>query len=198
MRFKSSGSKAPPRFTCGNQPHLRSLDSGNAALFQKPPEEFLENNSEGIDWERVASTVCVSFPSEHRSVSLNHPSKLTSRNRTHGGRTAKECEIKWLGDHCPSINHAQWSQPEISKCRDLVDAYRSQYGHGVPVDWVRVANELKVTSNKPFEPGVSVCSHLVRQTEHPWTVCDMGLFVKPTFGHRKLITRFWKLSRSTV
>jgi len=80
--------------------------------------------------------------------------KMTSRNRAHGGRTPKECEIKWLGDHHPSINHAQWSQPEISKCRDLVDAYRAEHGHGVTVDWVWVANELKVTSNKSFKPGM--------------------------------------------
>ena len=37
-------------------------NSGNAALSQKPPEEFLEFNSEGIDWERVASTVGILFP----------------------------------------------------------------------------------------------------------------------------------------
>lgn len=36
---------------------LRSFNSGNAALTQKPPEEFLQLNSKGIDWERVASAV---------------------------------------------------------------------------------------------------------------------------------------------
>jgi len=74
--------------------------------------------------------------------------KMTSSNRAHGGRTAKECEIKWLGDRHPSINHAQWSQPEISKCKDLVDAYLTEHGSGVTVDWVWVADELKVTSSK--------------------------------------------------
>ena len=74
--------------------------------------------------------------------------KMISSNRAHGGRTAKECEIKWLGDRHPSINHAQWSQPEISKCRDLVDAYLTGRGPGVTVDWVWVASELKVTSSK--------------------------------------------------
>lgn len=72
----------------------------------------------------------------------------------HGGRTARECEIKWTGDRHPSINHAQWSQPEISKCKDLVDAYRAEHGHGVVVDWVWVANQLKVTSSKSFEPVI--------------------------------------------
>lgn len=129
-------------------------------------------------------------------VDLLFSSKMTSRNRPHGGRTAKECEIKWLGDRHPRINHAQWSQPEISKCRDLVDAYRTKHGSGVTVDWVWVANELKVTSDNSHTKGVR--SHLVRLTGHLWTVCDMGRSVRPTFGHRSLITRFWKPSRSTV
>lgn len=68
---------------------------------------------------------------------------MTSR---HDGRTARECEIRWMGDQHPSINHAQWSQPEVSKCRDLVDAHRAEHGYGVTVDWVWVSNELKVTS----------------------------------------------------
>ena len=71
---------------------------------------------------------------------------MTSRNRTHGGRTARECEIKWLGDRHPSINHAQWTQQEICKCRDMIDSYRVEHGPGVTVDWVWVANELKVMS----------------------------------------------------
>lgn len=37
--------------------HAPSFESGNAALVQKPPEEFLQLNSKGIDWERVASEV---------------------------------------------------------------------------------------------------------------------------------------------
>lgn len=65
-----------------------------------------------------------------------------------GGRTARECEIKWMGDRYPSINHTQWSQSEISKCKDLIDAYRKKYGHGQAVDWVWVVNELKVTSGE--------------------------------------------------
>ena len=78
-----------------------------------------------------------------RSQMIGPAFKMTSRNRAHGGRTARECEIKWLGDRHPSINHAQWSQPETSKCRDLVDAYRTEHGPAATVDWVWVANELK-------------------------------------------------------
>lgn len=55
---------APPRFMRSDCPLIRGLDSGNAALFQKPPEQFLEFNTEGIDWERVASTVGIRYPLE--------------------------------------------------------------------------------------------------------------------------------------
>ena len=56
-----------------------------------------------------------------------------------------------MGDRHPSINHTRWSQPEISKCRDLVDGYRAEHGDGVAVDWVWVANELKVTPSESFK-----------------------------------------------
>ena len=61
-----------------------------------------------------------------------------------------------MGERHPSINHAQWSQPEINKCRELADAYRLQHGPEVAVDWVWVAGELKVTPNKSFRPGAAV------------------------------------------
>ena len=119
--------------------------------------------------------------------------KMTSRNRAHGSRTAKECEIKWLGDRHPSINHAQWSQPEISKCRDLVDAYRAEHGHEVTIDWSWVAKELKVMSGRFFKLKTWVYSHPFRPAEHLWIACDTGQFAKPMFGHQNLITRCWKL-----
>jgi len=116
---------------------------------------------------------------------------------TSGSRTAKECEVKWLGDRHPNINHAQWSQPEISKCRVMVDAYRVEHGPGVTVDWVWVANELKVMSSKSLTLK-AVCLYPVRLAERLWTVCGMRQLVKPTFGPQNLTTRFWKPSRSTV
>lgn len=148
--------------------HPCPLTSGNAALFEKPPEEFLEHNTEGIDWERVADTVGTSFPFERENAILNCLPllKMTTRNRAHGGRTTKECEIRWLGDRHPTINHAQWSQPETNKCKDLVDAYRADHGHGVTVDWVWIAKELKVTSGKPLKPETGVCSQQFRPTGH--------------------------------
>lgn len=121
---------------------LQEQRNGNAALFQKPPEQFLELNTEGIDWERVAST-------------------MSSRN---GGRAARECEIKWMGECHPSTNHAQWSQPEINKCRELVDTYRLKHGPGVTVDWVWVASELK-TNRTPLD---CMRHGTVRKT-HVWT-----------------------------
>jgi hypothetical protein len=130
--------------------HSRSFDSGNAALVQIPPEEFLQLNSEGIDWERVASAVGLSSSS---SVGMGCLLAILFFEMTsgHGSRIARECKIKWMGDRYPSINRAQWSQPEISKCRDLVDAYRTGHGQGATVDWAWVANELKVTPGKRFK-----------------------------------------------
>lgn len=56
--------------------HLRSSISGNAALVQRPPEEFLQLNGEGIDWERVASAVGASFSFRCGEVVLNGTSAL--------------------------------------------------------------------------------------------------------------------------
>ena len=63
MHSRSSGSKPILGLHMETCSYRSSLDSGNAALFEKPPEEFLEHNTEGIDWERVASAVAVSPPS---------------------------------------------------------------------------------------------------------------------------------------
>jgi hypothetical protein len=67
-----------------------------------------------------------------------------------------------MGDRHPRVNHAQWPQPEINKCRDLVNAYRKEHGEGVTVDWVWVANELKVTSGE--SPNLNLWSLIPCQT----------------------------------
>lgn len=79
--------------------------------------------------------------------------QMSSRNC---GRAARECEIKWMGERHPSINRTQWSQPEINRCRELMDAYHLQHGPGVAVDWVWIAGELKVTSSKSFRSATAV------------------------------------------
>ena len=55
-------------------------------------------------------------------------------------RTAQECEIRWLGDRHPELNHSPWSQEEITRVKELVgDAVQGQ------VDWVDIAARLGVS-----------------------------------------------------
>ncbi|KAI6128519.1 hypothetical protein EDD16DRAFT_1516338 [Pisolithus croceorrhizus] len=35
-------------------------------------------------------------------------------------RTAKECEIRWLGDRHPDFNHDPWKEEEIARLKSLV------------------------------------------------------------------------------
>ena len=78
-----------------------------------------------------------------------------------------------------------------------MDAYRTEHGFEVTVDWVWVAKELKVMSNLSLTLKAD-CLHPGRLAEHLWTVCGMRRLVKPTSGPRNLMTRFCKPSRSTV
>ena len=54
-------------------------------------------------------------------------------------RTAKECEIRWLGERHPQFNDTQWTKSEIAKVKELVGGA----GEG-QVDWVEVAEKLGV------------------------------------------------------
>jgi hypothetical protein len=60
-----------------------------------------------------------------------------SHPHLHIQRTAKECEIRWLGDRHPEFNHSTWQAKEIADCRALV----AESTPGT-VDWVNVANKL--------------------------------------------------------
>lgn len=51
--------------------HPRSFNSGNVALVQDPPEEFLQLNIKGIDWERITSAVRFSSSFQFRKVMSN-------------------------------------------------------------------------------------------------------------------------------
>ncbi|KAH9894334.1 hypothetical protein C8Q73DRAFT_513228 [Cubamyces lactineus] len=104
-----------------------------------PPPGFINNNKHGIDWERVAQ-------------------KVSSASTT-VQRTAKECEIRWLGDRHPEFNDAQWTQPEIAKVRELVDGAREG-----EVDWVEIARKLG-TGRTP----VDCMRHAVVRKTHSWT-----------------------------
>ncbi|KAI6164961.1 hypothetical protein EDD17DRAFT_1802600 [Pisolithus thermaeus] len=56
----------------------------------------LECNCEGLDWDRIAEKVS--------RVSMTT-------------RTAKECEIRWLGDRHPDFNHDPWKEEEIARLK---------------------------------------------------------------------------------
>ncbi|KAL7282168.1 hypothetical protein ACG7TL_003637 [Trametes sanguinea] len=105
-----------------------------------PPQTFINSNKHGIDWGRVAQKASVSSvgPSVHR--------------------TAKECEIRWLGDRHPDFNDAQWTQAEIAKVRELVDG--AQEGQ---VNWVEIAQKLG-TGRTP----VDCMRHAIVRKTHSW------------------------------
>ncbi|KAH9943120.1 uncharacterized protein BXZ73DRAFT_87524 [Epithele typhae] len=105
----------------------------------EPPPEFINRNKEGIDWERVAQ-------------------KVSSVNST-VERTARECEVRWLGELHPDFNDGPWTQPEILKVRQLVGSAREG-----EVDWVEVAQKLG-TGRTP----VDCMRHAIARKTHVWT-----------------------------
>ena len=102
----------------------------------EPPPD-LNMNKHGINWERVAQKVGLSSASFHRFGS--RVLQVSEAANSSVQRTAKECEIRWLGERHPQYNHAQWSQSEIAKVRELVDGAREG-----EVDWVKIAEKLGV------------------------------------------------------
>ncbi|KAI0676934.1 hypothetical protein C8Q78DRAFT_961051 [Trametes maxima] len=104
-----------------------------------PPQGFINTNKHGIDWERVAQKVSSAGPSVQR--------------------TAKECEIRWLGERHPQLNDSQWTQAEIAKVRELVEGAREG-----EVDWVDIAHKLG-TGRTP----VDCMRHAIVRKTHSWT-----------------------------
>ena len=54
-------------------------------------------------------------------------------------RTAKECEIRWLGERHPEFDRSQWPQSEIAKVKQLVGSAKEG-----EIDWVDIAAKLGV------------------------------------------------------
>ncbi|GBE79411.1 hypothetical protein BKA93DRAFT_830458 [Sparassis latifolia] len=103
------------------------------------PAGHFEQNKVGINWERVAKKVSSSGATVQRS--------------------AKECEIRWLGERHPLLNHVQWTQTEITRVKELVaDATEGQ------VDWVDVAAKLG-TRRTP----VDCMRHAIIRKTHTWS-----------------------------
>ncbi|EPT02824.1 hypothetical protein FOMPIDRAFT_1117324 [Fomitopsis schrenkii] len=106
---------------------------------------FMEENTTGIDWERVSVKVSKS------SLSGDH-------------RSAKACEIKWLGERHPRFNHSQWMQPEIDRVKELV----SGSGPG-QVNWVYIAEKLG-TGRTPLD----CMRHAIYRRLHFWDADSDG------------------------
>ncbi|KAI1792838.1 hypothetical protein LXA43DRAFT_972192 [Ganoderma leucocontextum] len=98
----------------------------------EPPPDF-NTNRDGIDWERVAQKV--------------------SSASTIVQRTAKECEIRWLGERHPQFSDAQWTQSEIVKVKELAR-----------LDWTQIAEKLG-TGRTP----VDCMRHAITRRTHTWT-----------------------------
>ena len=82
-------------------------------------------------------------------------------------RSAKECEIRWLGDRHPQFNHVQWSQAEIARVRELVVGMSEGQ-----VDWTEIAATLGVRLDLISE-ALSLKQYFLRQGVHQLIVCDM-------------------------
>ncbi|KAH9942556.1 Homeodomain-like protein [Amylocystis lapponica] len=105
-----------------------------------PPSHF-EINKLGIDWERVAMK------------------KVSSSGSSIVQRSAKECEIRWLGERHPQFNHTQWTQSEINRVRELLSGAKEGQ-----VDWVDVAAKLG-TRRTPID----CMRHAINRRVHIWT-----------------------------
>jgi hypothetical protein len=59
-------------------------------------------------------------------------------------RTPRECEIRWVGDQHPRINHDAWKEQEVTELKSLVSLYGQSQ-----VNWVEVAEKLGVGFDLP-------------------------------------------------
>ncbi|KAL5508377.1 hypothetical protein ACEPAH_5996 [Sanghuangporus vaninii] len=106
-----------------------------------PPEHF-EQNTEGIDWRRIAVKVNSLLP-------RNYP------------RTPRECEIRWLGHLHPSVNNGHWTQEETARLKDILAEDGSDK---CPRDWVGIAHKLG-TNRTPID----CMRHGMTRRIHVWS-----------------------------
>ena len=93
-------------------------------------------------------------------------------------QSARECEIRWLGERHPQFNNAPWTQSEIARVKQLVATANEG-----EVDWVEIAQKLGVrlytcnlallTENRSLPqtgrtPVDCLRNAIVRKT-HTWT-----------------------------
>ncbi|KIM45842.1 hypothetical protein M413DRAFT_440894 [Hebeloma cylindrosporum] len=100
----------------------------------------LDNNIEGLDWERIAEKV-----SDASSVKRN----------------ATECRVVWVSDRHPRINHGEWTTSELEKLNSITSGYGQA---NMKVDWVQVAESLG-TNRTPID----CMRHGTSRPRHVWT-----------------------------
>ncbi|KAG2152880.1 hypothetical protein DEU56DRAFT_520255 [Suillus clintonianus] len=124
------------------------------ASLSDQPSNYLELNKEGLDWDRIAEKV-------------SSASMYT--------RTARECEIRWLGDQHPCFNHGPWTQDEITKLKGFVAEYGCEQ-----VDWEALVDKLG-THRTPLDCMI----HGTTRKIHLWTPesDERMLEAVSTFGH---------------
>ncbi|KAF8558784.1 hypothetical protein OG21DRAFT_1454685 [Imleria badia] len=103
------------------------------------PTHILGLNAEGIDWDRIAEKVS--------AISVTT-------------RTARECEIRWLGEQHPEFNHEPWSKDEVLKVKSLA----AEFTDSRP-DWMTVAKRLG-TRRTPLD----CMRHATSRKVHQWTM----------------------------
>ncbi|EIN10338.1 hypothetical protein PUNSTDRAFT_132431 [Punctularia strigosozonata HHB-11173 SS5] len=97
---------------------------------------FLEQNTEDIDWERVAENV------SSKSGTIP-PSSADPEGQGPTLRTAIECKIRWLGDRHPRWNHDTWSAEEVKNVRDIYNKLLQEAGAMRSEEGERGENEGK-------------------------------------------------------
>ncbi|KAH9062119.1 hypothetical protein EDB87DRAFT_1609423 [Lactarius vividus] len=96
-------------------------------------------STDGLDWRRIAD-------------------KVVADSSAISQRSAKECEIRWLGDRHPRFNHSAWDESEVAAAQKLVEGCE-----GGDVDWVSIAEQLG-TRRTPID----VMRHVVVRKTHVW------------------------------
>ncbi|KAL0949547.1 hypothetical protein HGRIS_009596 [Hohenbuehelia grisea] len=84
-------------------------------IYDLPPQDILYN-TDGLDWDRIAE-------------------KVTDTSNVH--RTPKECQVRWLGDRHPLINHEPWKTEEIETLKKIVSEMSEDR-----INWTEVAQKL--------------------------------------------------------
>ncbi|VDC02583.1 unnamed protein product [Peniophora sp. CBMAI 1063] len=103
-----------------------------------PEDPGLEDNSDGLDWDRIRSLVV----SDLGSFAL---------------RTPEELKVRWVATEHPKMKHGAWSAEELKRAKELFE----QTGKGQTVNWIDIAQKLG-TNRLPLD----IMQHMVKRKTH--------------------------------